>query len=346
MIIILIFMAFALSTLFTWYFASAKATLYLVDAPNHRSLHATPIPLTGGLAMLLALSITLIASYLFLPNFLTLSFWQSVYWIISSSLLIALISFIDDCRPISALHRLLIHSLAAILLLSQTNLWLSVLILPGLVYNLPFPISFILSTLFIVWMVNLYNFMDGMDGFAGGMSSFGFSGLAILGFYHGHLEFAFISLLVVAVSVGFLIFNFPPARIFMGDTGASTLGFLAAALSLWGQSLHIFPLWMIILLFSPFIVDATVTLLRRLMQKEKIWQAHKTHYYQQLVQLGWGHRKTVLWEYRLMTACLFSTMISRFLPVYGQWLMIIGWLAIYGFLMRYIHYLQKSKQIN
>lgn len=96
----------------------------------------------------------------------------------------------------------------------------------------------------------------------------------------------FISLIIAAAFAGFLIFNFPPARIFMGDTGSSTLGLLAATLSLWGARDGVFPVWIAVLVFSPFIVDATVTLFWRLLRHEKIWQAHKAHYYQQLVQTG------------------------------------------------------------
>jgi UDP-N-acetylmuramyl pentapeptide phosphotransferase/UDP-N-acetylglucosamine-1-phosphate transferase len=180
-------------------------------------------------------------------------------------------------------------------------------------------------------MINLYNFMDGMDGFAGGMTLIGFSTLAWLG--RADATFTDVCLIVAAASAGFLIHNFPPAKIFMGDTGSTALGFLTAACTLWGSKANLFPLWIAILVFSPFIVDATVTLLRRLLRGEKVWQAHRSHYYQRLVLLGWGHRKTVLAEYVLMLACAGSAVLAMELPPAGQtWLLVI-WVFIYSLLI-------------
>jgi len=163
---------------------------------------------------------------------------------------------------------------------------------------------------FIVWMINLYNFMDGMDGFAAGMAVSGFGFIALLGWLSGDAWFAQVNLIIATASLGFLIFNFPPARIFMGDVGSSTLGFMAAAFSLWGVRTGLYPFWAAVLIFSPFIADATVTLIRRILKGEKFWKAHKTHYYQRLVQAGWGHHKTLVVEYGIMLACGISALVS------------------------------------
>jgi UDP-N-acetylmuramyl pentapeptide phosphotransferase/UDP-N-acetylglucosamine-1-phosphate transferase len=104
-------------------------------------------------------------------------------------------------------------------------------------------------------------------------------------------------------ALGFLVHNFPPARIFMGDVGSIPLGFTGGALMLVGLRDGLFDLWVPMMIFSPFILDATVTVLRRAWQRQKIWEAHRNHYYQRLVLLGWGHRKTVLVEYGLMALC-------------------------------------------
>jgi UDP-N-acetylmuramyl pentapeptide phosphotransferase/UDP-N-acetylglucosamine-1-phosphate transferase len=116
----------------------------------------------------------------------------------------------------------------------------------------------------------------------------------------------------------------------MGDTGASTLGFWAGALILWADGRDVFPFWAGVLVFSPFIVDATVTLLRRLLAGEKVWQAHRSHYYQRLVQLGWGHRKTVLSEYAVMLAAGLSGLILL-LAENPAWVLpgLTGWAAVY-----------------
>ena len=243
---------------------------------------------------------------------------------------LALVSFQDDRVGVPARWRVLVHLLAAVSLLTA-NLVPGSLALPGLALALPTWVAILLVLLFVVWMINLYNFMDGMDGFAGGMATIGFSALAWLGW--ANAGFAAFCLIVAAASAGFLVHNFPPAKIFLGDTGSTALGFLAAAFSLWGAKDGLFPFWVALLVISPFIVDATVTLLRRLLRGEKVWEAHRSHYYQRLVLLGWGHRRTVLTEYALMLACAGSALLAVRLPPVGQISLAMAWGLIYGLLM-------------
>ena len=153
------------------------------------------------------------------------------------------------------------------------------------------------------WMINLYNFMDGSDGLAGGMAAVGFGSYGIAALTGGDFSFAAINLSVTAAALGFLVFNFPPAKVFMGDVGAIPLGYLAAVFDITGWLRGDWPVWFGIAVFSPFIVDASLTLLKRLLRGARVWQAHREHYYQRLVQSGWGHRKTALAEYVLMALC-------------------------------------------
>jgi UDP-N-acetylmuramyl pentapeptide phosphotransferase/UDP-N-acetylglucosamine-1-phosphate transferase len=129
----------------------------------------------------------------------------------------------------------------------------------------------------------------------------------------------------------------------MGDVGSSLLGLLAAALSLWADQEKIFPLWVGILVFSPFIVDATVTLLRRTAAGERIWEAHRSHFYQRLVQLGWGHRRTVVWEYVLMLACAVSAFIASIATPVFQWCILVLWVILYGALIWTVGWLEKQR---
>ncbi len=312
-------LAFLLSAGLTLYLSRPETALCILDKPNDRSLHVKPTPVTGGVAILLACVITLfIVDWFYLPL-------QNYIWIFISCLLIAVISFVDDCKQILISYRLLTHCISAILLLWQCDLFIT--ILPGLDWTLPEILQISISFLFVVWMTNLYNFMDGMDGFAGGMAIFGFGTFAILGFVADQQLFMWLNLIIISTVGGFLIFNFPPAKIFMGDVGASSLGFLAASFSLWGNRDGIFSLWIALLIFSPFIVDATITLLRRLLAGEIFWLPHKSHYYQRLVQLGWGHKRTVLWEYVLMAACSISALLAVLLHAQGYFL--FGWVIVY-----------------
>jgi len=303
----------------------------MLDHPNERSLHTRPTPRSGGVAILAAV-------------LLVSPFWiywvgvpASVLWMAVGAAVVAVLSYADDRHGLPVGMRLIGHGVGASLVVAG-GLVLPEMPLPGLSGS---GFGVLASFLFLIWMTNLYNFMDGMDGFAGGMTVIGFGTFAILGALAGNTPFAGLSLIVAAAAGGFLVFNFPPARIFMGDTGSATLGLLAGGLSLWGSRDGILPFGVALLVFSPFIADASVTLSRRLLRRERVWQAHKTHYYQRLVQLGWGHRKTVLCEYALMLACSLSAIWAVSLGKTGQLGMILFWCALYVALMAVIARLEK-----
>jgi UDP-N-acetylmuramyl pentapeptide phosphotransferase/UDP-N-acetylglucosamine-1-phosphate transferase len=324
MSILLAMAAFVISLVLTRRFCDPTSRFHVLDQPNARSLHTQPTPRSGGLAILAAVYVCGIAAiYWFaMPA-------DTYYGLIGgSSLLIAGVSYLDDRFKLPSSVRFIVHTLAAALI-TFGGLVISRLELPGLEFSLPYWIAVIFTLLFVVWMLNLYNFMDGMDGIAGGMAVFGFGTFAVFGLLAGATLFSVLNLIIAAAALGFLVFNFPPARIFMGDVGSSTLGFLAAALSLWGVRDGIFPFWIALLVFSPFIVDATVTLLRRLWRRERVWHAHKTHYYQRLVQAGWGHRKTVLLEYAIMLGCGISALWSMRATDEIQLAILIAWILFY-----------------
>lgn len=316
----------------TSYLAHSALREKALDLPTYRSLHQRPTPRTGGLAVLTGILIGEML-FIFLGNF-------SVIILVLGVIILAFISFLDDLYNLSAQWRILVHFSVSFILILGDYLPNS-LQFPGCILAFPIWISILGSMLFSVWMINLYNFMDGMDGFAGGMAVIGFVTLACL----GHADHAFMSfcLVVAAASAGFLVHNFPPAKIFMGDVGSTMLGFLAAACILWGSKLGLFPFWVGILVFSPFIVDATVTLLKRLLRGERVWEAHRTHYYQRLVLLGWGHRRTVLVEYVLMLACAGSALLAVRLSPSGQIILIVTWALIYPLLMFGVGWLERRR---
>lgn len=212
------------------------------------------------------------------------------------------ISLLDDMRDFSILFRLAVHLLAAgaisvYLFLSDYDLSVTVLVLFA-----------------VAWMTNLYNFMDGSDGLAGGMALFGFGSYGLAALFAGNTGFALLNFSISAAAVAFLIFNFYPAKIFMGDAGSVPLGYLVGVFGVFGWMNGHWSWWFPVLVFSPFIVDASVTLARRLFRGERFWQAHRDHYYQRLVQLGWGHRKTALAEYALMAASGTAALATLRLP--------------------------------
>lgn len=219
-------------------------------------------------------------------------------WWIAFCLIVA-VSAADDLRSLHAFFRFGAHLIAAALFaftLPAENWWL--------------PLLWILS---IGWMCNLYNFMDGSDGLAGGMGLIGFSAYAAASFIAGNSQLAMLNLVIAFACAGFLFYNFHPAKIFMGDAGSVSLGFLAATFGLIGWQQGDWSWWFPMLVFSPFIVDASLTLGRRLISGVRVWEAHRDHYYQRLVQLGFGHRRTALMEYSLMLASSLSALGALFL---------------------------------
>src|SRR6185503_1293522 len=176
--------------------------------------------------------------------------------------------------------------------------------------GVPF-VAAILITLAIAWMTNLYNFMDGADGLAGGMALFCFAAYALAASAAGFEALALGAAGVASAAFGFLAFNFPPARVFMGDAGSIPVGFLAGALGLHGAIVGAWPSWFPLLVFSPFVVDATATIAHRLARGDRVWIAHRQHYYQRLVLSGWSTRRLALTCYAVMIAASASALAVR-----------------------------------
>lgn len=339
-----------ISGLLTWWLTSQLAgprfASSVLDHPNERSLHDRPTPRTGGVAILGGLLCGLAwTSWFGLPqngvSEPALLGWSTTVWIVLLTYGIGLMSFLDDRGGIPVSVRFGIHLFAASILVVGARLWIPSLSLPGMgevdLGWLAVPVSIG----FLVWMTNLYNFMDGMDGFAGGMTIVGGGVLAWFGAVAGHGFLLVTAVYATAAAIGFLIHNFPPARIFMGDVGSVSLGFLFGALILIGIRDCVFDLWAPIMLFSPFIGDATVTLMRRAIRGERIWQAHRTHYYQRLVLLGWGHRRTVLTEYVVMALCGMLAWSYQMANDRIRWVVLGLWGLLMGLAILGVHHAEQ-----
>lgn len=259
---------------------------FALDEPNARSLHQRPVPRTGGIAILAGLAIS--------TGFGGLEVWMPL----AAALALAVVSFLDDLYGMPAAARLTAHLCAAAVVvwyvLSPMNL-----------------VALVFLGLAVAWITNLYNFMDGSDGLAGGMAVAGFGTYGIAASLAGDSTLAVACWCVAAASAAFLIYNFHPARIFLGDVGSIPLGFLAGGLGVVGWRDDVWPLWFPVLVFGPFIGDATLTLAKRLLRRERVWQAHRDHYYQRLVQMGFGHRGTALIAYAVMAGCGAAALAGR-----------------------------------
>lgn len=292
------------SALIAWMLKSRFARLVL-DHPNERSLHVNPVPRTGGLAIMVAV---VGAGLALLPG--------SLVWLGPAAAL-ALLSFVDDLRglPVTvrfACQLVVCGAFAAWVLADRSLPWIA------------------LATLAAAWLANLYNFMDGSDGLAGGMAAIGFGASGLAALAAGDVALAAASFSITGAAAAFLVFNLHPARIFMGDVGSIPLGFLAAAFGLMGWRGGAWPVWFPLLVFSPFVVDASVTLARRLLRGDKVWQAHKEHYYQRLVRMGWGHRRTAFAEYLVMLATGASALWAAQRAPSVQLAVLAGWAVLYA----------------
>lgn len=248
-----------------------------LDKPNERSLHVVPVSRTGGIAIVAGI----VAAALWL---------QTSPALLVPAVALAIASYFDDRYALPAAVRLVVHLAAA-----AGFLWLAAASSGA---------ALLVVLLFAIgWITNLYNFMDGSDGLAGGMAVIGFGTYGLAAHLGGGYDIAAIAWSIAAAGGGFLIFNFPPARIFMGDVGSIPLGFLAGALGVVGWQRGLWPLWFPLPVFAPFIVDASITLARRLLRGEQVWVAHRQHYYQRVILSGWSHRKTAFGEYALMLLC-------------------------------------------
>ena len=285
--------------------ATGLAWRLATDIPNDRSLHTLPTPRVGGWGIVPVCTVALLV---LAPHL----------WLIAvSAAALAAMSQIDDRRGLPARVRFSVHLAAVVALIA--------------VYPADAPWWLLVGVGFVmVWLTNLYNFMDGADGLAGGMALFGFGAYAIAAATGAHPspDLALTAAAVAGAAFGFLLLNFHPARLFLGDAGSIPLGFLAGALGYWGWRTSVWPIWFPALVFAPFIADASVTLLRRLLRGEKFWQAHREHYYQRMVRSGVGHGRTALYWYLIMLAGIIVAVWAKGRPEWQQWLSFFAWYAV------------------
>jgi UDP-N-acetylmuramyl pentapeptide phosphotransferase/UDP-N-acetylglucosamine-1-phosphate transferase len=251
-------------------YALAKS---LMDIPNERSSHVVPTPRGGGVAIVVSFVLALPALY----GFGLLEF-NLFYGLLGSGLLVALIGFADDHGHIAARWRLLGHFVAAVWALC----WMGGMA-PVSMFGMGIQLGWVgsvLAAIYLVWMLNLYNFMDGIDGIASVQAIFVCLAGCVISLMAGNQSVLFVSLFLSSAVAGFLLWNFPPARIFMGDAGSGFLGMVLGVLSLYVAWSNSALMWGWLILLAVFTVDSTVTLLRRLVRGEKIYQAHRSHAYQ------------------------------------------------------------------
>lgn len=285
-----LFAALAVMFVTTWLLTGwvyAYARRRLLDVPNERSLHAVPTPRGGGLPIVLTWSV--LVTLLTFVGLIPLP-W-SLAWL-GGGVLVAGIGWVDDHRSVAAPWRLLVHfgaaAWAVFWLGGPPNLQVGPWFLPLGLLGVP------LAVVALVWLTNLYNFMDGIDGLAGTETLTVTAVAGTLLWWSEAPALALSCWALASASAGFLSWNWPPAKIFMGDVGSGWLGFTLGTLALVGERSGTLPALVWLILLSVFVWDATFTLLQRVWRRQRWYNPHRAHAYQRAVQGGMSHRAVTL----------------------------------------------------
>jgi len=294
----------------------------LVDTPSPRSSHERPTPRGGGLSIVITFIALLILLYLFaeLPK-------QMFYALLVGGALIGGVGFLDDRRHIPAAFRFVVHFTAASIVIY-------------IIGGLP-PLQFgaymldlgwggdIFAVVFLVWLTNLFNFMDGIDGIAAIEAIFIAAAAIIVSGAESEQYLVLLEAGLVAGCVGFLFWNWPPARIFMGDVGSGFLGITLGTLAIISANLNDLPIWTWLILAGVFVVDATVTVITRMINREKWYAAHCSHAYQRVARRLQSHKRiTVLVSAINVGWLLPLAWFSALQPDFGWWLTLLAWVPL------------------
>lgn len=300
----------------------------IVDLPNDRNLHQGVIPRGGGLVIITSLLIALIVAALISDR---TSLFTGLAVIVFAW---ASLSWWDDKSDLTPKFRLLIQLVICILTVSAFG-WVTQILGLSLSWFGP-----LLSVVGLLWMANLYNFMDGLDGLAASQTIVASISLAFWFFMHQDLALALVCVVVGASSYGFLLLNWNPAKIFMGDVGSIGLGGFFGTLFIIGSSRYDLSIVSFFVLFAVFIVDATATIIMRARRGEKIWLPHRQHFYQRLANAGYAHSKIALAGLILMLICsVFATLGVLYHDMI--WLSLIAVLLITAVSAVLVIYLEK-----
>lgn len=272
----------------------------MYDFPNDRSLHTEAKIRGGGAAILI--SFIIFTSILYFLEYIPSKLFLSQ---VIGSITLGVIGWIDDKKGLSAKFRFSIHIILAVIALILCNGFSSINNIK-IIVNLSF-IGNIIMIFYIVWMINLYNFMDGIDGLAISQALIPSIFLAMYFGLHGEIEVSLLSMVLIFSSVFFYNYNWPPSKMFMGDVLSGFLGYYFAIMTFYLYNELHYSFFLIPVLMTVFIYDSTATLIKRVIRKEKIWEAHNEHYYQKFAKI-YGHKK--------VTVCIICLDILLYLPAY------------------------------
>lgn len=323
---------FCLSAVVTYFM---QRIVRVMDVPTDRSSHSRPVPKSGGLAIVLAFVVGSLTIYLF-ARYARIEdryFWS----FFGCAILLAIVSFIDDVTQSSFVLKLFTQILCIPVML-YGGVVLTRLSLPVAGETDLGWIGYPLTALWLLGLVNAYNFMDGLDGMAGGVAVIAGIFLCIVAFQESSWFVYLTSYVLIAGVMGFLIFNFPVARIFMGDVGSAFLGFAFAALAVIGAQVDIGRLsfYVVPLLLFHFIFDTLFTFVRRWINSEPVHMAHRTHLYQLLNRTGFSHAAVSFFYWAMTVIQGFAALLLVALPAEKRVYVFLPFIAFYGIYARWV----------
>ncbi len=278
---------FLFSIIFVRIFSIYASKKGLVAIPNARSSHQDLIPLGGGIVFVLFWCVNLLIGFIF--NWISL---KELLIFLPGTLIVSIVGYWDDHKELTAKRRLVIQMLASILCVVVVGKIPALHLFGRSLINLSY-YGILLTILGLVWSTNLYNFMDGLDGIAAVEALFVFGMGGLLFWDANATSMALLSWSLVPIVAGFLVWNRPKAKVFMGDVGSYCLGFLVALFSLIGDLWYNIPVAFWVILYGVFWFDATITVIRRLCRKENLATAHREHACQRLQRMGFSHAEVL-----------------------------------------------------
>ena len=320
--ILLLVVAFVLGVGITGVMKAYAQRANLLDVPNHRSSHDTATPRGGGLSIVVVFLAAVITMWIYGA----LGSDTAIACAVGGGM-VAAIGFADDHRHVASRWRFLVQAAAATLAVTLLGG------LPAIQFgtadaDLGIP-GDVLAIVFTVWFTNAFNFMDGIDGIAASEAAFIAAAALLLSTSGGAAAVASLLAVLAAASLGFLVWNWPPAKIFMGDVGSGFVGFILAVLAIVSGSLGILPIWCWLILAGVFVVDATVTLLSRVIRGEQWYSPHRNHAYQKASRRMRGHRPVTLAVLGINVLWLLPlAWLVSIRPSFGWWLTMLAWIPL------------------
>ncbi|MCP4024482.1 MAG: undecaprenyl/decaprenyl-phosphate alpha-N-acetylglucosaminyl 1-phosphate transferase, partial [Desulfobacteraceae bacterium] len=290
----------------------------IVDVPNARKVHLLPMPKTGGISMAIGA---------FVPMILWVSHNNFVNSVLVGAAIIVVFGIVDDINPLSAKHKILPQTAAALIVILFGNVRITCLgELTAYTGTLPWFISVPLTLVVILGITNAINLSDGLDGLAGGISILSFIMIVFLAYQSGNLEVAVMAMAVVGGIAGFLRYNTHPAVLFMGDAGSQLLGFLSIVFAIvLTQSNTPYSKILSLTIIGFPILDTLTVMIERIIKKRSPFQADKNHFHHRLLRFGFYHTESVLIIYIIQACFIAYALMFRF---YSDWVHVAGFLAL------------------